>query len=239
LKRILRAAEDRGQQVDRAIYGIRIAKADEREPRFLTWDEAEELESWMPEQIRRIVPVAILTMLRRSEILGLRDSDIDFASGSIAVFAQRQDGEHVKTKTRAGRRTVDVGPRALGLLREQQLARSPHADGYLFPAPAGGPYDADNFYSRIFKSAACHAGIPELTFHDLRHTGASLMIAAGCHVKVIAERMGHSDGGTLVLRRYGHLYKGAGRQAAIELESHVFGGPSDSAAGLMRDETRK
>src|SRR5437016_5369739 len=59
LKRILRAAEDRGQQVDRAIYGIRIAKADEREPRFLTWEEAEELESWLPEQIRRIVPIAI------------------------------------------------------------------------------------------------------------------------------------------------------------------------------------
>jgi integrase len=39
--------------------------------------------------------------------------------------------------------------------------------------------------------------VPELTFHDLRHTGASLMIAARCHVTVIAERMGHSDGGTL------------------------------------------
>jgi hypothetical protein len=64
------------------------------------------------------------------------------------------------------------------------------------------------------------------------------MIAAGCHVKVIAERMGHSDGGTLVLRRYGHLYKGAGRQAAIELESHVFDGPNNSAAGWMRDETQ-
>jgi integrase len=64
--------------------------------------------------------------------------------------------------------------------------------------------------------------MPELTFHDLRHTGASLMIAAGCHVKVIAEQMGHSDGGALVLRRYGHLYKGARRQAAMVLESHVF-----------------
>ncbi len=239
LKRVLRAAEDRGQQVDRAIYGTRIAKADEREPRFLTWAEAEELESWMPEFIRRIVPITILTLLRRGEIFGLRDSDIDFASGSIAVFTQRQDGEQVKTKTRAGRRTVDVGPRALALLREQQLARRPHADGYLFAAPEGGPFDPDNFYSRIFKPAACHAGIPELTFQDLRHTGASLMIAAGCHVKVIAERMGHSDGGTLVLRRYGHLYKGAGQQAAIALESHVFDPPTDSAAGWMRDERHK
>ena len=67
----------------------------------------------MPEHIRRIVPVAILTMLRRGEILGLRDSDVDLETGSIAVFTQRQDGERVSTKTRAGRRTVDVGPRTL------------------------------------------------------------------------------------------------------------------------------
>jgi integrase len=135
LKRILKAAEDRGQQVDRAIYGIRIARADEREPRFLTWEEAGELQSWMPEYIARIVPVGILTMLRRGEILGLRDGDIDFATGSIAVFSQRQDGRKVRTKTRAVRRTIDVGPQALKLLREQQLARPAAAEGYLFPAP--------------------------------------------------------------------------------------------------------
>jgi integrase len=228
LKRILKAAEDRGQQVDRAIYGIRIARADEREPRYLSWEEAEELRSWMPEYICRIVPVGILTMLRRGEILGLRDRDIDFATDSIAVFAQRQDGERVKTKTRAGRRTIDVGPQVLKLLHEQQLARPATHEGYLFPSPAGAPFDGDNFFARVFKPAACHAGMPELTFHDLRHTGASLMIAAGCHVKVIAEQMGHSDGGALVLRRYGHLYKGARRQAAIALESHVLKAARDS-----------
>jgi integrase len=209
LKRILHAAEERGQQVDRAIYGIRMAKADEREPRFLTWEEAEELESWMPEYIPRIVPVAILTMLRRSEILGLRDQDVDFATGSLSVFTQSLDGQHVQTKTRAGRRTIDVGPYVLKLLREQRLARTHTPEGYLFPSPEGAPFDGDNFFTRVFKPAARHAGMPELTFHDLRHTGASLMIAAGCHVKVIAEQMGHSDGGTLILRRYGHLYGSA------------------------------
>jgi integrase len=90
--------------------------------------------------------------------------------------------------------------------------------------------------ARVFKPAARHAGMPELTFHDLRHTGASLMVAAGCHVKVIAERMGHSDGGTLVLRRYGHLYRGAGRQAAIALESNLFDSPKDSAVRQTYDE---
>jgi integrase len=69
-----------------------------------------------------------------------------------------------------------------------------------------------------FKRAAIRAGLPAMTVHDLRHTGASLMIASGTHVRVIAEQMGHSDGGALVLRRYGHLYKGAQKQAALALE---------------------
>ncbi len=217
----MRSAASRS--VDRTVYGIRIARVEEREPRFLTWDEVLELQSWIPEYVSRIAPLAVLTMLRRGEILGLRDADVDLSIGSIAAFAQRQDGERVQTKTRAGRRTVDIGPVAVNLLREQQLARTPTAEGYLFPAPSGVAFDGDNFMSRVFKPAARHAGMPELSFHDLRHTGASLMIAAGCHVKVIADRMGPSDGGTLVRRRYGHLYKGAGRQAAIALESQVSG----------------
>ena len=158
-------------------------------------------------------------MLRRGEILGLRDRDIDFDAGSISVFGQQQDGRRSSARRRppAGARSTS-GPATLKLLREQQLARratqAPRASS--FPAAWAGAFDGPNFMARVFKPAARACGFPELTFHDLRHTGASLMIAAGCHVKVIAEQMGHSDGGALVLKRYGHLYKGARRQAAIQ-----------------------
>jgi integrase len=108
LKRILRSAEARGQAIDPAVFHVRVASPEEREPCYLTWEEAEEVESWAPEHIRRIIPIAILTMLRRGEILGLRDRDVDFEQGALYVFAQMQDGERRQTKTRAGRRTVDV-----------------------------------------------------------------------------------------------------------------------------------
>ena len=239
LKRILRSAEERGQAVDPAVFHVRVARPEEREPRYLTWEEAEELRSWVPEYISRIVPVAILTLLRRGEILGLRDCDVDFERGTISVFHQAQNGLRKRTKTRAGRRTVDIGAAALKLLREQQLVRAPNAESLLFPTRTGAPFDGNNFMHRVFKPAARAAGIPELTFHDLRHTGASLMIAAGCHVKVIADQMGHADGGALVLSRYGHLYKGARREAAIALESHVFGAGRDSDVGYMWDGTQQ
>lgn len=178
-KRILRSAEARRQSVDPTVFHIRVARPEEREPRFLTWDEAEEVRSWMPEHVSRVVPIAILTMLRRGELLGLRDSDIDVDHGAITVVGQAQGGRRTRTKTSAGRRTIDLGPAAVKLLREQQLARPPNADGLLFPTRTGAAYEAHNFMNRVFKPAARAAGIPELTFHDLRHTGASLMIAAG------------------------------------------------------------
>jgi integrase len=81
-------------------------------------------------------------------------------SGAISVFAQSQDGARVSPKTRAGRRTVDVGPAVLRLLREQQLARAPNEEGLLFPGESGAPFDASNFMRRRFKPAAAVAGFP-------------------------------------------------------------------------------
>jgi integrase len=111
------------------------------------------------------------------------------------VSGQINASGRAPTKTRAGRRTVDIGPLTLRLLRQQQLARAPNEPGLLFPTRTGGPFERHNFMARVFKPADRAAGFPELTFHDLRHTGASLMIAAGCHVKVIADQIGHPDGG--------------------------------------------
>ena len=179
----------------------------------------------------RIVPIAVLTMLRRGEILGLRDRDIDFEAGSIAVFSQRQDGGRVR------RRRVPGGAPSTSDRRAQAAAR---AAARPRPEPSTAccsPRAPARRGTRITSTPRLQArglprGIPALTFHDLRHTGASLMIAAGCHVKVIAEQMGHADGGALVLRRYGHLYKGARRQAALALEEHVLNPSRDTGRAV-------
>src|SRR6266511_56457 len=96
LKRILRSAEARGQVVDPAVFHVRVARPEEREPRFLTWDEAEEVRSWMPEHVCRVVPIGILTLLRRGELLGLRDGDIDSEDGAITVVSQAQGGRRAR-----------------------------------------------------------------------------------------------------------------------------------------------
>jgi integrase len=176
--------------IDPAVHRIRIAKAEERRPRVLAWAEVDELRSWVPEYVARIVPIAVLTMLRRGEVLGCATRTSTSRPARSPSSRSARTASASRPRRAPGGDRLTSAPRVVRLIREQQLAREPNADGPLFPTRVGTPFDADNFIHRVFKPAAKAAGIPELTFHDLRHTGASLMIAAGCHVKVIAEQMG-------------------------------------------------
>ena len=133
-----------------------------------------------------------------------------------------------RTKTRKRRRVYLCAP-ALQALREQLLARRPNAQGFVFPSPrSDSVWNSDNFRADVFAKAvkrvaakakpARRADLERLEFHDLRHTFASLMIAA--------EALGHTDrtgrpDPTLVWKRYGHLYPGSTREAAAALDRHL------------------
>jgi integrase len=104
----------------------------------------DELRPWMPEYVSRI---AVLTMLRRGEVLGLRDVDIDLEAWldrRLHAAPGRRARRHQDARRR---RSVDVGPRVVRHIREQQLAREPNADGYLFPTRAGTPFDAGRLHA--------------------------------------------------------------------------------------------
>jgi integrase len=208
------------------------------------WKQVLELASWMPEQISRIVPIAALTGGREGELFALRAEHVDFADETLLVVTTGSN-RRGQTKTRGSKRTIDLPPLATQMLREQLVARWHTSGAFVFPAPEGGIWNKDNFTARVFRPAVGKAaerhrrehglGSAEptpfdgVTFHDLRHTCASLMIAAANQagagqavtVKSIAEQLGHTDGGVLVLRRYGHLFKGTRRQAALALDEYV------------------
>ena len=71
--------------------------------------------------------------------------------------------------------------------------------------------------SWAWKAIRERVGLPDVKFHDLRHTHASLLIAAGVHPKVISERLGHSNI-QITMDTYGHLMPNAGRDAADQFE---------------------
>jgi integrase len=78
--------------------------------------------------------------------------------------------------------------------------------------PLGG-----SWVTREFQRYLRLAGADRLRFHDLRHTHASLLIAAGLHPRLIMERLGHSSI-SVTMDRYGHLFPAAGKEAARLLD---------------------
>ena len=74
--------------------------------------------------------------------------------------------------------------------------------------------------SKDFARIVRDDGLPHLSFHGLRHTAASLMIAGGVHAKAIADILGHSSI-TVTMDTYGHLLKGVGEEAINVLEKQL------------------
>lgn len=108
------------------------------------------------------------------------------------------------------------------------LAHGRGGEDLLFTAPEGGPLRYANFRSRVFDPAVIEAGLGGMgiTPHKLRHTAASLAIAAGADVKIVQLMLGHKDA-SMTLNIYGHLFPDrldevadaldAGRKVALAL----------------------
>jgi hypothetical protein len=87
----------------------------------------------------------------------------------------------------------------------------PGRDGLVFTSTEGGLLRRSNFHRRVWRRATRAAGLEGLRFHDLRHTSATLSIAAGASTRELMARMGHSSSAAAL--RYQHVL--AGRDAAI------------------------
>lgn len=230
---VLRDAQRRGQKIAGELLEVRAPGYDEREPVFLTFDEVEQIAQWSSQP--NLVVFLALSGLRLGEALALRETEIDRASRSVLVTRSASKGVEGRTKTRKHRR-VHLCDVAWQALLEQLVARPSNAKGLVFPSPRGLLWDSNRFRARVWAKAVGYAAarIPagrrerfvDVTLHDLRHTFASLMIAAGANPMQIAEALGHSDRNgrpdpSLVWKRYGHLYPGSQQEAVARLDAHL------------------
>ena len=104
----------------------------------------------------------------------------------------------------------------------------------MFTAPDGGPLRHRGFMARTYRPAVKTAGLPaSLRFHDLRHTCAALLIAAGAHLEEIRDHLGHATIRT-TSDRYGHLYDAARERLRDHLDGAYAQVQQDSAVALER-----
>ncbi|MGH8835691.1 MAG: site-specific integrase, partial [Actinomycetes bacterium] len=140
--------------------------------------------------------------------------------GSEVEQVQYISGRYVMSapKSSASRRAVAVPGLVVTAVQEHLAAYSEAgAEGLVFPAPEGGYLRLENFRKRVWTPAVVQAGVAPLRLHDLRHTCASLAIAAGADVKVLQRMLGHASA-ALTLDRYGHLMPGQARSVADRLD---------------------
>ena len=186
-------------------------------------DEIARLLDAAAEPYRTVYLLAIHTGLRRGELLGLRWGDLDLQKGLLFVRRSltrvRQGDSYViqegPTKSRSSRRTIDLSPDTVQALLRHPAGDDPTRD-YVFRSRTGGPIDPSNLDTSFRRDLAA-AGLPEVRFHDLRHTHASLLIAAGVHPKAIQARLGHASIQT-TLNIYGHLMPSAFEGVGAKLD---------------------
>jgi integrase len=159
--------------------------------RFLSAEERARLEQVMDPAAWRIVELAIETGMRRGELFHLAWAEVDLTNAIVTV-----------PRAKSGRtRFVYLSARAIELLQSlPSRGRSP----WVFPNAHGtGPIAATNWIRRVFVPALREAGIENFRFHDLRHTFASRLAAAGVQQAFLQELLGHAS--PAMSRRYTHL----------------------------------
>ncbi len=189
---------------------------------FLTEDEAANMLQFLSENYPRLMPIAFFGTyygLRRSELLGLKWSAIDYQKKLIHIqhTVVRMKSTEISdlTKTPAGKRALGLFPTAEKCLEKIRLEQNENqsffgkdyknAEGYVFTWEDGRCYDP-NYITHAFNKAMVAYGKPEISLHKLRHTCASMLINRGWDIKKVQYWLGHRDTQT-TLNIYSHVNK--------------------------------
>jgi integrase len=205
-----------------------------------------EIMTWTPAEVRSFLGalkghrleagyiLAVTTGMRRGEVLGLRWRDVDFSNQRLAV---RQTVISVnykviigEPKTAKGRRSIALDPATVAALQahkslqqaDKKACEGPYKDlDLVFPKIDGSPTNPD-FFSQCFDRTVAKLTVPRIRLHDLRHTHATIGLAAGVPPKIMSERLGHATV-TFTQDVYMHAIPGMQEDAARLTASMVFG----------------
>jgi integrase len=179
-----------------------------RRPRALKAEDHQEVEVFTPGEINALLDAvdpayyaftltAVSTGLRPGELIGLQWGDIDHANKVLHVRRTYWKGKDYVLKTRASRRTVDVGDQLLSTLsrlaRERFGEEPVPLEAPIFFTPDGWRIDPNNFRTRVWMPALAKAGLRYVKPYALRHSFATLLLSQGQSVKYVQEQLGHSS----------------------------------------------
>lgn len=230
LSLILDAAVKDGRVARNPASGVALPRGVRSEPRFLTAVEVGMLAK-ASGPYRLTVLILAFTGLRFGELVALRVKRVDAARRRITVAesASEVGGELIWSTPKTHQtRSVPVPASLMVELVAECQGKGP--DDTVFTAPAGGPLRLGNWRGRTFDPACRSAGLIGVTPHDLRHTAASLAIAAGANVKAVQGMLGHASA-AMTLDIYAGLFPDD-----LDNVGAVLDGVARDVALQMRDE---
>lgn len=225
------------------IKGAAVYKSEERP--VLTVGEVYALADRVPSRYRALVLLGTFTGLRWGELVGLRRRNVDLVACTVrveSIVVELGSGKMLKDqppKSEADRRTVAF-PAELKPVMEVHLAEfvGPDAAAYVFTSPRGMVLRRANF-RETWVGAVKAAGLSEVRFHDLRHTGATIAAQTGATLKELMLRIGHSTDKAAL--NYQHAAKGRDQEIAsalnklIKKERGVRSGPAKKRRSKRSD----
>lgn len=203
--------------------GIRRPSQPQKDMHPLTVDEIEKLAGAAASPRDALcIGIGAYVGLRGGEVGGLRVQDIE-QKGDVCKIHVRQNATTTSAgrsigelKTRSSRRTLTVPCSLAEEIADYIAANPPREDGLIFRTDQGG-YVTSWTLSRATQRAAAAAGMRPVSFHDLRHTCASLLIKAGVPAKAIQLYLGHSSI-RMTMDIYGHLFPSEDDALAASME---------------------
>jgi integrase len=186
------------------------------------------LEAAQGDRLEALYVLAIHTGIRRGELLALKWADVDLDLATVRVrrtLTRGEDGRGyvVGAATKSGKgRHVRLTPRAVEALKRHRARQAKEKrkvgglyrdQDLVFAGEGGNPINPSNLRNRSFKPLLERAGLPRITFHDLRHTCASLLFQRNVHPKFVQELLGHASV-AITLDTYSHMLPGMGGEAA-------------------------
>jgi integrase len=193
--------------------------------------------------LETLLVLALATGMRRGELLGLKWHDIDFGKGVLQVrrilsrlpteIARERGYPYVEAepKTKSSRRSIALAGFAVDALRkhralQEKMRRSVgelwEDHDYVFTNALGKHLSPGSGVLVPFKKLLKKAGLPDVRFHDLRHSAATWLLSMGIHPKVVQEILGHTKI-SMTMDIYSHVLPTM-QQGAMETLNQSFEG---------------
>lgn len=178
-------------------------KIERSEMHVLTLEQIQQfLQAARGNRIEALFVLASVTGMRRGELLGLKWRDINFSEGVLYVrrsLVELKGGTiESEPKSTSGNRSIVLPPFVLEVLKRHRVyqvkmrleAETWQDHDFVFCTSHGTPFAAGNLRT-MFKDLLKKAGLPDIRFHDLRHSVATMLLSLGTHPKVVQELLGH------------------------------------------------